>query len=679
MPTHPQDTATHNSRNDAAVPRSTLMTNHSLTGGSDDDLASPATGLSGSVKSVRPMHRIGQLGLSLLTLAVAACQSDFAPGDSRSTDEGSDRLSLAAQHLQSEHAALAEANTDLLAQQPAAGSVVPERYVVVLQPDQAAGAETLGGNRGYAQLGDQLDALRGRIAELGRSHGFGVAAILAVFPHVDAALLNISAKQADSLAQDPAVMAVDPDQVVQLAQGPVPGNSQNPAPPTSGAPTSGTQPSPTWGLDLIDQTALAANGSFRYAATGKGVTAYVIDTGIRTTHVEFGGRAVLGFSAISDGLGATDGNGHGTHVAGTIGGATFGVAKEVSLVSVRVLNSSGSGMLSGVISGADWVTAQKVARKMPFPTVANMSLGSSGVVTSLNAAIRNSIAKGVTYVVAAGNSNANACSFSPAAQAEAITVAAIGSNGARASYSNHGRCVDLFAPGSGVLSAGFTSDTATATLSGTSMAAPHAAGVVAQRLQFGSVQAKEKGLWSPDAAYVDISPRDISTWLSNFAAANQVTNPTGSVNRRLRVGSKCVITQPTCQQQPRTIGVIIDSVENADIDLGRCLRRANDYAAICTNGVTAAPTRAEFFHLDQPVANSAALGNGCLISQSRCLKQPSRAGVFSDNLNSAGSDADRCATRASDYGKLCGNPKGVPTLAQFFRNGALLRTATFSP
>jgi len=230
----------------------------------------------------------------------------------------------------------------------------------------------------------------------------------------------------------------------------------------------------TWGIDRIDQRNLPLSGTYTSTNTGKGVTAYIIDTGIRFDHQEFGGRATSGYDAV-DGATADDCNGHGTHVSGTVGGATYGVAKGVSLVAVRVLNCSGSGTTSGVIAGIDWVTSNHMGTN---PAVANMSLG-GGASTSLDNAVAKSIADGVTYAIAAGNSNRNACQFSPARVATAITVGATTITDSRASYSNYGSCLDLFAPGSSITSAWNTGLTATNTISGTSMATPHVAGVAA--------------------------------------------------------------------------------------------------------------------------------------------------------------------------------------------------------
>ncbi len=238
-----------------------------------------------------------------------------------------------------------------------------------------------------------------------------------------------------------------------------------------------TQTGATWGLDRTDQRNLPLSGTYTYANTGAGVTAYIIDTGINTTHNEFGGRASVGYDAIGDGRNGIDCNGHGTHVSGTVGGSTYGIAKGVTLKAVRVLDCTGSGSNSGVIAGVDWVTAHHGGA-----SVANMSLG-GGPSTALDNAVTNSINSGVTYAIAAGNSNRNACNFSPARTSSAITVGATTSTDARASYSNYGACLDLFGPGSSITSSWIGSNTATNTISGTSMATPHVAGVAALYLQ----------------------------------------------------------------------------------------------------------------------------------------------------------------------------------------------------
>ncbi len=303
---------------------------------------------------------------------------------------------------------------------------------------------------------------------------------------------KLNKKALEAIQSDPAVAIVEPDQVVTL---------------------SATQTNATWGLDRIDQRALPLSTTYSYTPTGQGVTAYVIDTGVRTTHTQFGGRAVSGYDAV-DGGAADDCNGHGTHVAGTVGGSTYGVAKAVRIVAVRVLNCAGSGTNSGVIAGIDYVSTDHAAGQ---PATANMSLG-GGASAALDQAVRNSIADGVAYAVAAGNENANACNGSPARVAEAITVGATTTTDARSSFSNYGTCLDLFAPGSGITSAWSTSDTATNTISGTSMATPHVAGVAALALQ-----------GTPAA-----SPATIRDTIVNSATTAVVTSPgSGSPNRLL--------------------------------------------------------------------------------------------------------------------------------------------------
>ncbi|QYJ04353.1 S8 family peptidase [Nocardioides panacisoli] len=235
------------------------------------------------------------------------------------------------------------------------------------------------------------------------------------------------------------------------------------------------QPTPSWGLDRIDQRNLPGDDEFTYTATGSGVTAYVVDTGIQINHPDFEGRASHGTDTIDGDTDATDCNGHGTHVAGTIGGEAYGVAKDVDLVGVRVLDCNGSGSTAGVIAGLDWV----VANHQGGPAVANMSLG-GGSSVALDNAVQRVIDDGITMAVAAGNSNADACGTSPARVPAALTVGASGENDARASFSNVGDCVDLFAPGVDITSTWLNNSTNT--ISGTSMASPHVAGVAAQYL-----------------------------------------------------------------------------------------------------------------------------------------------------------------------------------------------------
>ncbi|MBE4736420.1 MULTISPECIES: S8 family peptidase [Streptomyces] len=305
---------------------------------------------------------------------------------------------------------------------------------------------------------------------------------------------KLSATEAKRLAADPAIASVEQDQVFTV---------------------DATQTNAPWGLDRSDQASLPLSGTYTYPdSAGSGVTAYVIDTGVRISHAQFGGRAFNGYDAVSNDNVAQDGNGHGTHVASTIAGSTYGIAKQAKIVAVRVLNNAGSGTTAGVVAGIDWVTANHSG-----PSVANMSLG-GGASTAIDTAVRNSISSGVTYAVAAGNSSANASSYSPARVTEAITVGATTNTDARASYSNFGAVLDIFAPGSSITAGWYTSDTATNTISGTSMATPHVAGAAAVYL----------------AGHTSATPAQVASALTAGAVTGKVTSPgTGSPNRLLQI------------------------------------------------------------------------------------------------------------------------------------------------
>ncbi|GAA3220271.1 serine protease [Streptomyces thermocoprophilus] len=308
--------------------------------------------------------------------------------------------------------------------------------------------------------------------------------------------ITASETEAKRLAADPAVASVVQNRTFHI---------------------DGTQPSPpSWGLDRIDQRNLPLNNSYTYPdSAGEGVTAYIIDTGVRITHSDFGGRASYGYDAVDNDNTAQDGNGHGTHVAGTVAGSKYGVAKKAKIVAVRVLNNSGSGTTAQVVAGIDWV-----ARNHTGPSVANMSLG-GGADSTLDAAVRNAIASGVTFAVAAGNDSSNASNYSPARVTEAITVGSTTSSDARSSFSNYGSVLDLFAPGSSITSSWNSSDTATNTISGTSMATPHVTGAAA--------------VWLAD--HPTATPAQVSAALTSAATSGVVSNPgSGSPNRLLYVG-----------------------------------------------------------------------------------------------------------------------------------------------
>ncbi|MEU8405286.1 S8 family serine peptidase [Micromonospora sp. NPDC048842] len=405
-------------------------------------------------------------------------------------------------------------------------TAVPDSYIVVLK-DSAVARD---------RVGDTAKRLSGR-------HGGTVArtygAALRGFE------VTVNASAAARIAADPAVAYVEQNHTVSIS-----GTQANP---------------PSWGLDRIDQRNLPLDSSYTYPNTASNVHAYIIDTGIRFSHNDFGGRATSGYDAV-DGGSADDCNGHGTHVAGTVGGSAYGVAKGVQLVGVRVLNCSGSGTNAGVIGGVDWVTANAIK-----PAVANMSLG-GGANSSLDNAVRNSIASGVTYGLAAGNDNgANACNTSPARTTEAITVGSTTSSDARSSFSNVGTCLDIFAPGSSITSAWYNSNTATNTISGTSMATPHVVGAAA-------LVASANPSWTP---------AQVRNQLVANATPNVVSNPgSGSPNLLLYVGTGSTPPPPTgCTGTNGTDVSIPDagSAVTSSITISGCGRNASSASTVAVN------------------------------------------------------------------------------------------------
>lgn len=361
-----------------------------------------------------------------------------------------------------------------------------ESYIVVLKSSQVAAASAKLAANANVSISSKA-VVANLLSDMSREYELPEARM--VFSKaLQGGVYDMTGDEAAELSLNPNVAYIERDQIITI--------------------NATTQSNATWGLDRIDQSSLPLNQTYNYEGNGTGVNVYVIDTGVRNTHEQFGGRAVSGFDFVDNDSDSSDCNGHGTHVAGTIAGSSYGVAKGAKVFGVRVLDCEGSGSISGVIAGVEWVTTQHKK-----PAVANMSLG-GGASQALDDAVKASIKAGVTYAVAAGNSNVTACNSSPARVADAITVGSSTSSDARSDFSNFGTCVSVFAPGSDITSAWYNSNSATKKISGTSMASPHVAGVAALYL----------------AANATATPAQVKAALLAGSVSGKVSDVKGSPN-----------------------------------------------------------------------------------------------------------------------------------------------------